>query len=90
MLSLQVKVLFLKKCNERANLNRTKKKDLCKPYPRVSFETRFINQSVRNIKRSDYLSVKLRLASHLKSTDLEFVYCYRLISEVDENLTQVN
>ena len=47
-------------------------------------------QSVWNIKRSDYLSVKLRLASHLKSTDLEFVYCYRLISEVDENLTQVN
>ena len=49
-----------------------------------------IYQSVRNIKRSDYLSVKLRLASHLKSTDLEFVYFYRLISEVDENLTQVN
>ena len=49
-----------------------------------------IYQSVRNIKRSDYLSVKLRLASHLKFTDLEYVYCYRLISEVDENLTQVN
>ena len=44
-----------------------------------------IYQSVRNIKRSDYLSVKLRLASHLKFTDLEYVYCYRLISEVDEN-----
>ena len=49
-----------------------------------------IYQSVRNIKRSGYLSVKFRLASHLKSTDHEFVYCSRLISEVDENLTPVN
>ena len=51
MVSLQVKMFFLKRCNERSirngeTFNKLKqdlrKKDLCKYYPQVSFKTRFL------------------------------------------------